>query len=138
MRNNLDIRNFQRILFLLEIKEERFLNLLESSSPQLALERLEDLKRTARKKRRILAKKFHPDLVADNKEKERRIKKMKEVNNLVDMILKLQIQFEVPRPAVHVQILRTYGSSDSSDTFNTSSTTTIFGGFGEIYSAINR
>jgi len=106
--------NLNEVLTELEIVEERFHNIMRSPSPQLALERLEDLKRTVRKQKRILAKKYHPDIPGGS------TKKMQRINSCVDIILNLRIQIQRPRPVINVRwqtMSATYGSSTTTTTF---------------------
>ena len=104
--------NFRKVLFELEITEDRFLNLMNSPSPQLATERLEDLKRVARKQRRILAVRFHPDKPNGS------LEKMQRINLLVDMLLKLQIRVEVPSYEIHVMSNVYTGNTNTSSTIS--------------------
>ena len=109
MNKNIRV-SISEILIKLEIddKDNRFLNIMKSPSFEVAQRRLEDFKVEVLKKRRLLAKKYHPDISPEN------IEKMKEINALVDFVRSIRIERQRPVPMnifVHVD-LRGTGNYD--------------------------
>jgi hypothetical protein len=98
--------NYNEALFALEIQEERFHNLLKSPTFELALRRLEELKSKVRMMRKILAKKYHPDVCKDSNG----LEKMQKVNFYADALLSLDIkqQHRMRPQVVHVHVHRAY------------------------------
>jgi len=78
----------------LEMGEEFFYDIIESQSHDKALEALQRCKEVARRQRKVLALKYHPDRSGD-------MEKMKRVNNLCDLVEKLQVQRPKSAPVIH-------------------------------------
>ena len=106
-------------LVIMGIYDERFHNLLRSPSFEIALERLEDMKREVRRQRRILAKKFHPDIAG-----EEGLERMKEINNIAEMLLKLQIQRQPPPQQLYRTVFYMNITPNAWSTGNDSASTT--------------
>ena len=90
--------NMQAVLKLLELPMDSanpLINIL-NSNPSVAQPFLTKFKLLIRKQRRILAKKYHPDIYKDGDNR------MKRINNIIDMLLKSRIM--LPQPVV----IRTY------------------------------
>ena len=99
------------------IHEKRFHLLLQSPSFELALERLEDLKKEVRRKRRLLAKQFHPDIVG-----EEGLEKMKEINLVAEALLRIQVRITPPQRVVETYVYTHFANAWSTDNVNTFST----------------
>jgi len=115
MNKQLDIN---QALDLLELGMDVFYPVTHSPSPQIAVQELEKFKELVTKQWKKLAKKFHPDICKDIDGEE----KMKEINNIVDILKKLQIQ--VRRPPVQVIQVYNFGGGFYNDSTSTSSTYT--------------
>lgn len=109
-----------KILEKLEINDEsgRFANIASSPSIFIAQKRLEDLKKEVLKQRRLLAKKYHPDLNPINEGR------MKEINSIVDFVRSLRIEVpQIQRVTVYCGFGGFGGTSATySDTTYTNST----------------
>jgi hypothetical protein len=95
----------------LEIPRDQLPPLNKARSYGEACKMLEDIKDQARKQRRALAKRYHPDISSgDQAQAERMIT----INNLVDAIIKAELPR--PRPATRVTFVwsGSTGSTDSS------------------------
>ena len=86
------------------------------ASLQQAVSRLDTFKGKIRKQKRLLSKKYHPDVGECN------LAKMKEINSIVDALLKLRI--EPPRPQNVIIKFHQHGS-----VFTAGATTTATNGW---------
>jgi hypothetical protein len=94
------------------MKIDLVLEIQKANNYSIALNKLDEFKDRLKKQRKILAKKYHPDL---NKNADS--DHMSKVNNAYDMLMQLKVQR--PQP---VQVVRFY-TSGSTYTYNTTSTT---------------
>lgn len=83
--------NIQMALQQLEIPQESF-RPPQQSPPHVMTAYLNDFKDTVKKQRKILAKKYHPDICSD----ENSLDKMKIINESADFLEKLNVQQQMP------------------------------------------
>lgn len=89
------------------------LNKTRISSNQAKLLLIE-FKKLVKKQHHVLVKKYHPDIPANGEQEEL---KMKQINSVVDIVMKLEITIIPRRPQrVTVRFHRTTGFSNSSTT----------------------
>jgi len=69
--------------------------------------RMEDFKADVNKKRRDLAKKYHPDVKGGS------VEKMQEINSAVDMLLKLEVQIRPVQPVMHFYYNNVYNTTST-------------------------
>jgi len=100
MRNRSNI-NLPLVFHELEISKDKIERLLKASNYNAACEALAHIKIETRLQRRKLAKKYHPDKGGD-------INKMKRINSLCDLVMKLKIQ--PPRPMYYRVVFGGWGS----------------------------
>ena len=91
-QQNLNIDNALKIL---ELPTTTFLPVAHAESPQQAQQELKIFQDTIKKQRKILSKKYHPDVYDGNDDK------IKQINNIVDFIKTMKIMVR-PRPVVQV------------------------------------
>lgn len=104
----------QEALNILELKDQTIIGRLQSApNYDIACQVVEDLHCIVRKQRKLLAKKYHPD-IGGNEEK------FKKINNVCDMLLDIKAQIVQPTPMVIFQsvIIRSnvYESTTSTTT----------------------
>ena len=78
-----------------------------------AVIKLDKIKELVKKQRRVLSKKYHPDVCADGEEK------MKEINNLIDTVMKMKVNIQSPQPVMY-----RYYTYNTYNSYATSSTST--------------
>lgn len=80
---------------LLKLEMNTNLNILEGATNfQEASKKFNEFKELVRKQRKVLAKKYHPDVCLDDGDR------LKELNCLIDQVLKMDLQPPRPRPTV--------------------------------------
>jgi len=88
MKNNIRIEDALKIL---ELPTTLFLSIIHAGSPQKAKDELENFKNIIKKQKKILAKKYHPDVYDGDEDR------IKQINNVIDFILTLRIIVQ-PKP----------------------------------------
>jgi len=108
-----------------QINFQTLLNIIELAPPVLdnrdflkATQQFEEWKEIVKKQRKILAKKYHPDIGGS-------IEKMQKINEAVDFLLTIKIERKRPQPR-RVVIMRTHFSTSATTSTSTSWTS---GGF---------
>lgn len=114
-RGQINIQLLAGILELPQNLPNKIMTSLKNGRNKEAQELLAELKVKARKQRRVLAKKYHPDVTGGSDEK------IKRINHVVDLILKSRIILPKPRPDV---VMFRYASGMSYTTGTTTSSNT--------------
>ena len=106
-------------LKILELPTTLFLSVTHAGSPQRAKEELENFKNTIKKQKRILAKKYHPDVYSGSEDR------IKQINNIIDFIETMNIIVRPPRPRVvfHQVFTGSYNNATTTSAFYNDSTT---------------
>ncbi len=118
MNKQIDIFALIKLLEIPTSKIDFLKTLFNKGTYQGAVYGLQELKKSAKKQRRILSKKYHPDLASGNAEL------MKEINAAVDILLQLKI--EPPRPQPMVIVFQFGGGFATTATAATNTATTMF------------
>ena len=111
--------HINQALDILELAHSTF-DVMSAPNPNLAAKKLNDFKDLVKKQRKLLTKKYHPDLPDGNQEK------MKLINNVVDELLKIQIRIQRPVQVVYTHVFYSQGNGYYSDS-SSSTTNTTFG-----------
>jgi hypothetical protein len=111
--------HINQALDILELAHSTF-DVMSAPNSNLAAKKLNDFKDLVKKQRKLLTKKYHPDLPDGNQEK------MKLINNVVDELLKIQIQIQRPVQVVYTHVFYSNGNGNYSDS-TSSTTSTTFG-----------
>ena len=118
-QKNISIEN---ALTILELPTNLFLSVTHAGSPQKAKEELESFKNTIKKQKKILAKKYHPDVYSGSEDR------IKQINNIIDFIETINIIVRPPRPRVifHQVFTDSYNDATTTSAFYNNSTTTSY------------
>ena len=109
MFNTMDII---KALNILELEDKTIIRRLQSApSFDIACQVVEDLHCIVRKQRRLLSKKYHPDVGGDEE-------RFKIINHVCDKLLDIKVQPVVQRPIIHhtVIIRSSYGTTSTTST----------------------
>jgi hypothetical protein len=96
----------------LEIKDHSIIiRMREAPNYEIAKQVIEDLHSLVRRQRKLLSKKYHPDIGGDEE-------KLKIINNVCDKLLNINVQIVQPQPVYyHTVIIRTdYGNTTATTT----------------------
>lgn len=106
--------NLRELMLIMEMEINLLADIQNTNNFNLATQKLNEFKDKMKKQRKILAKKYHPDLnkTADPEH-------MSKINNAYDLLMQMQVQR--PRP---VQVVRFY----TTNSYTYSTTTTGTGG----------
>ena len=109
--------SIENALTILELPTTLFLSVTHAGSPQKAKEELESFKNTIKKQKKILAKKYHPDVYSGSEDR------IKQINNIIDHIDKLTIIVSrPPRPrVVFHQVFTNYNNNTTTTFYSDSS-----------------
>ena len=115
-QKNMSIKN---ALTILELPTNLFLSVTHAGSQQRAKEELENFKNTIKKQKKILAKKYHPDVYSGSEDR------IKQINNIIDFIETMDIIVRPPRPRVvfHHVFTGSYNDATTTSAFYNNSTT---------------
>ena len=110
MQGQVNIQAMMQILELPMSEVESLLKCLNGNAGK-AQPLLTKFKLLVKKQRRYLAKKYHPDMTTGNEDK------MKQINNVVDWVLKSRINIVKPvQPVYHYEFRFHYGYSGGGTT----------------------
>jgi len=97
-------------LRILGLEQEFHIKMNSARSFENAVENLAEFKKEASRKRKLLAKQCHPDCGGD-------LNKMKEINNALDVINKIELERPRPQPVfVQIQVVSGWSSNASTTT----------------------
>jgi hypothetical protein len=107
-------------LKILELPTTLFLPVTHANSPQKAQEELESFKNIIKKQKKVLAKKYHPDVYDGDEER------IKQINNIIDFINVMRIVVRPPPTIIYHHVFTSNYNSATTSTFYNDSTTTDF------------
>lgn len=106
--------SIEEALSILEVKDQSIIfEMRQAQNYEMANKAIEKLHELVKRQRKVLAKKYHPDIGGD-------AEKFKEVNSVCDKLLDIKVQVIQPQPIFHHTIIIRTSYNGSTTTSTTS------------------